>query len=712
MRSAGGREICYNIIKKDDACPMKVTVSFEKNWLDARRHEGIRVVRMVEKWVAGREGVKLISSTAQSVSVELNSDLRPAFSTDLEKMIVAEFKVEDPLKVMSYGGEGSFGQAAAVMEEESQQAEMTSAPKPEEPVDLVEQPSAASPEQVLPELMAQVPIKHSRELAEHFRETAVVVPMLRQMDALESFWRKCLLIAIDDGYGLTEFLSSLARLYAALGLIKEVGDKTTRELRVGVPPNSALPFAEWEEAVDVAKDTNRSNVRNQAGKAILCLDIGAWQGRLQSSEIKRYLRQLNVHSGSFTLVLRVPFVDARTLAQTEASLSDVFDIRTLTVSPASVEALAGYAADEFAKRGFSLAQDARDPFERWILEEKRDDSFFGYRTVDKMVCRAIYSKAVANCRADKAERTITDADLQGVVTSPSEADDPYAELNALIGLTSVKTRISEIVAQIKTQRKLTAKGRKVRRPAIHMLFSGNPGTGKTTVARLVARILKQEGVLRKGHLVEVKGRDLCGEYVGQTAPKTSAICRDAYGSVLFIDEAYSLFRGDGNDRDYGREALDTLIAEMENHRDDMCVIMAGYAEDMERMLGGNEGLKSRIPHTIEFPDYGRDELVRIFFSMLDGTFAYEQPLEEEVKRFFDAIPDEVMKARGFANARLVRNLYERTWGKAAYRSRLDEKDEEIRILASDLVGAAEENEFKQLMERSARRPIGFGAWCD
>ena len=265
------------------------------------------------------------------------------------------------------------------------------------------------------------------------------------------------------------------------------------------------------------------------------------------------------------------------------------------------------------------------------------------------------------------------------------------------------------MTQIKTQKKLAAKGRKVRRPSIHMLFSGNPGTGKTTVARIVARLLRDEGVLRKGNLIEVRGRDLCGEYVGQTAPKTSAICRDAYGSVLFIDEAYSLFRGDASDRDYGREALDTLVAEMENHRDDMCVIMAGYTDEMATMLGGNAGLKSRIPFVVDFPNYTKRELGDIFFSMLGDTFEYEKPLEKAVRGFFDGIPDEVIGERGFSNARFVRNLYERTWGRAAYRSSLDDGD--VRILASDLLGAADEKEFKQLLNKNARRPIGFGSWA-
>ena len=169
----------------------------------------------------------------------------------------------------------------------------------------------------------------------------------------------------------------------------------------------------------------------------------------------------------------------------------------------------------------------------------------------------------------------------------------------------------------------------------------------------------------------MRGRDLCGQYIGETAPRTSAICRDAYGSVLFIDEAYSLFRDEfSSARDYGREALDTLVAEMENHRDDFCVIMAGYKDEMDAMLKGNTGLMSRIPYEIEFPNYTRDDLEKIFFTMLDGTFDYEEGLKESVHGFFSEMPEEMFTSKEFSNARLVRNLFERTWGKAAYRQSL------------------------------------------
>ncbi len=463
--------------------------------------------------------------------------------------------------------------------------------------------------------------------------------------------------------------------------------------------------------MEFAKEMRRANEREAGCRPILSLDVGAWQDKLQRGEVQAFLRKLNASGDNFMLVFRIPFVEARTMNASAEALGDIFSIRPLVVPPTSLESLAAYAREQLAKRDFSLADDAMEGVESMILNEKRDDSFFGFKTVDKLVDEIIYGKAMENCRVGGVDRAISRTDVAACVSGgePHEGN-PRRELEDLVGLEGVKEKVSEIVAQIKAQKRLSAKGRRVKRPAIHMLFTGNPGTGKTTVARIVARLLRDEGILRKGHLIEVKGRDLCGEYVGQTAPKTSAICRDAYGSVLFIDEAYSLFRGDGNDRDYGREALDTLIAEMENHRDDLCVIMAGYTDEMETMLGGNSGLKSRIPFTVDFPNYTKEELGKIFFTMVGDSFEYEKPLEKAVRSFFGGLPDDVVADRGFSNARFVRNLYERTWGKAAYRSRLD--DGEIRLLASDLAGATEEREFKQLLEKTVRKPIGFGAWAD
>ena len=702
---------------------INLKIVLDEGWVREKASQGVRVMRQLERWISSSGVARMKASSTNAVVVEMDQARRPEFEKALVEKIKGDFKANDLSKIVSYeelsadadkpsrnasssaaGTEPAARQKAATTADEAKPAEARPAEEPSG------KPAGKSGK--LEKLLDGVPFRYSRELAAFMRETDMVIPMLARMDAMNSFWNRSLLVAMDDGCGLTDFLKALGRLYGMHGIAKaDLGPRDIREMRIEPSAHDEESVDGWDRAVDVAKDMKRANEGNAGSRPVLCLDIGAWQGRLGRGAVKGVLRKLKANSDNFTLVFRIPFVEASSMNAVSEALSDVFSLRPIVVPPTSLDNLADYVRDSLSKRSFSLADDAHDALERIILDEKRDDSFFGFKTMDKIVDNIIYSKAMANCRNGAVDRDIARDDLVPGATSLKPPDgDPRRELESLVGLASVKEKVSEIVAQIKAQRRLASKGRKVKRPAIHMLFTGNPGTGKTTVARIVARLLKEEGVLRKGHLIEVKGRDLCGEYVGQTAPRTSAICRDAYGSVLFIDEAYSLFRGDGSDVDYGREALDTLIAEMENHRDDMCVIMAGYTDEMETMLRGNAGMRSRIPYSIDFPNYTKEELGDIFFSMLGENFEYEKPLEKAVRKFFGGLSDEAISGKGFSNARFVRNLYERTWGKAAYRSRLD--DGEIRILASDLAGAAEEKEFRQLLEKTARRPIGFGAWAD
>ena len=729
---------------------MDLVLTFDGNWVEKQKAAGVRVTRRIEKWVSSRQDARLKSVRGDTLRVELSSEKDgPGFIAALERLLADEFREDDPRAVFSFheagAGTAPRGQerpGGGGAEDKAAQREggggvagggtpPGNSPPPPDPAaegtangeklsKRVPEDGAPDedPSAVLERFLGQVPFKHSPELSDYLRETVRVVPVLRRMDALASFWGQHVLLSIDDGYGLTRFLEALSALHAALGLAKfPPSPKACTELKIRVGPHEENRWIDWENAVETARDMRRANERHGAGRTVLCLDIGAWQGApLQSAAAKGYLRRLNAEAGTFTIVFRIPFVESRCLNSTQAALADILNVRPLVSPPVPLAQLTEYAQTKLAKRAFDLGNDAFPAFERWIIEEKSDDSFFGYRTIDKMVDQIIYDKALSNTRADaKAlDMRISASDLDPYAGRPDDGGDPEAELDALVGLDGVKAKVREIVGQIKYQRALSARGRRVKRPSIHMLFTGNPGTGKTTVARLVARILKKEGILRKGHLLEVKGRDFCGEYVGQTAPKTAAICRDAYGSVLFIDEAYSLFRGDRRDpgnRDYGPEALDTLVAEMENHRDDMCVIMAGYTDEMDDMLKGNIGLHDRIPFAIPFPNYGRDDLVRIFAFMAKDSFECDPGLEPALRKFFDAIPDDVFADKEFSNARFVRNLYERTWAKAACRARLAGENDAL-LLASDLEGAAQENEFKRLVERNERKfhPIGFAAW--
>ena len=697
----------------------QITISFAQEWLDEQRENGVRVIRQLEKWVATEDGVALKSSTRCGLTVELAPAAREKFLKDLAERMKADFGEGEPWAHATFSGDLA-GLDVPTRRAEARQDEQKAEPPPAgekaksgKNSDAGAAP-AEDPRETLEDICRRVPIKHSRELAAYVRETAEVIPTLQRMGVESSLWHQHLLLAVDAGYGRSEFLFALARLYKAFGLVKGELDKdSVREfilLPKGAPREADDGYrVTWENVLNAAQGMHRSNTRNGISKVVLYIDLSAWQSMLASDECKIRLRRLNSLCGTFQVVFRVPFLEGHVLRETADALNDILNVRTIAVPPTPIDDLIEYARGELATNGFRIADDALGAFEQWVLLDKVDNSFFGYKTMDKIVQQVIYEKALSNCRRRTEDRVIGVEDLKTSASADAE-DKPVAELEKMVGMDEVRRRLNEVIVQIKTLKKMAAKGKKVPSPAIHMIFTGNPGTGKTTVARILARMMKQAGILRKGHFVEVRGRDLCGQYIGETAPKTSAICRDAYGSVLFIDEAYSLFRDeDASCRDYGREALDTLVAEMENHRDDFCVIMAGYKDEMEAMLKGNAGLKSRIPFEIEFPNYTRDDLEKIFFTMLDGTFDYEDGLKEAVHEFFADMPEETFLSKEFSNARLVRNLFERTWGKAAYRQSMGGGGE-LRILRSDLAGAMSDNEFKKLMKKNTeRRAIGFGA---
>ena len=225
----------------------------------------------------------------------------------------------------------------------------------------------------------------------------------------------------------------------------------------------------------------------------------------------------------------------------------------------------------------------------------------------------------------------------------------------LIGLAPVKSRIRDISALLLIDRLRTRAGLSTGAPALHMSFTGNPGTGKTTVAMRMAEILHRLGYLRKGHLTAVTRDDLVGQYIGHTAPKTREILKRAMGGVLFIDEAYYLYRPE-NERDYGQEAIEILLQEMENDRDDLVVILAGYQDRMERFFRSNPGLSSRIAHHIEFPDYTSAELFAIAQMMLEQLQYRLSP--EAAAAFQDYIERRKLRPH-FANARSMRNALDR-----------------------------------------------------
>lgn len=290
--------------------------------------------------------------------------------------------------------------------------------------------------------------------------------------------------------------------------------------------------------------------------------------------------------------------------------------------------------------------------------------------------------AAATAAPDDGARTVAE------VLARSQVESVLEDLEReLVGLAPVKRRVREIAALLVIDRLRRNLGLAAQAPSLHMCFTGNPGTGKTTVARRMADVLHRLGCVRKGHLVAVTRDDLVGQYIGHTAPKTREVLQRAMGGVLFVDEAYTLYRPE-NERDYGQEAIDLLLQVMENRRDDLVVILAGYQDRMDGFFRCNPGLRSRIAHHLDFPDYRLPELVGIARHMLGQQHYRFGPGALEA---FEHALGEHMARPHFANARSVRNALERARLRQASRL-FAERD---RVLDCDRLTTLEPADFRR-----------------
>ena len=342
-----------------------------------------------------------------------------------------------------------------------------------------------------------------------------------------------------------------------------------------------------------------------------------------------------------------------------------------------------YSNDELARifqamargQGYQLADDLVSALPQRITRIPRGRGFANGRSSRQLLEATITKQSGRLATADDVDasalNTLVAADLpapedsgvqQGEGGKRRNLADLLAELDGMIGLAPVKDQVRTLVAETRVDARRRSAGLKVAPRSRHLVFTGNPGTAKTTVARLIAQLFRELGVLSSGHLVETSRPDLIAEYLGQTAAKTRAVCEKAIGGVLFIDEAYTLVSG--GESDYGPEAIAEILVQMENRRDDLLVIAAGYPADMDRFLDANSGLRSRFGATVDFPDYSNDELVGIF-EVMAGAQNYL--LSDDLRATLPASVAAIDRRVGFANGRSARGLLERTVARQAVR---------------------------------------------
>lgn len=544
-------------------------------------------------------------------------------------------------------------------------------------------------------------VSFSTEMTAYIKEMNHVASTLKSIDSMEQFFEKSLLVSIDDGWGYSEFLQVIRKELLAYygGITIEANIKEEN-----YPSGKGIDV--WEKKIaDVTVLTER--LERSEGFAILSFDMRNWMNEFSNPSFLKYIREIGDKAKNILIVFRISSLDDKVVKKIEDDLSNVISVRTIEVTPASIENMVEYMKAKLEEARFTVSSDCNELLEQWIYQERFDEHFYGYKTLDKMVSEVIYQKVLHSKGITKSKEEITNLkpeDIRRMLVDSMEVQDPYELLEELVGLAQLKTKVKELVVQLKFQKELVNQGKEIERPSLHMMFTGNPGTGKTTVARIIGQIFKQEGLLRKGHFIEIMGGSFVTGNISTTLQKVRSACREAYGSVLFIDEAYSMSvsHSSGNVTD---EILPILVTEMENHRDDLCVIFAGYKEEMDKFLKENSGLRSRIPHVLEFPNYNKEELMEIFFHMLKGNFEYEDDLKETLQEYMESISEIAMEEREFSNARFVRNLYERLWGKAAYRAS-ESENAEVVLLKEDLAKVIEEEEFHALLAKKKRR-IGY-----
>ena len=523
-------------------------------------------------------------------------------------------------------------------------------------------------------------------------EAVPVVADMHKRDSLDSFKAQNYLFSVNDGCGLTRVINLLTLFAVELGVFSKkfyfefVLSDETQGRKINV-----------KDLLNILYDKENYD-------KLVCLDISEFMVKSKQRELKDLLLEISHVSGNFNFVFRVPYIEPHELKKIEETLSDILFIKTFTIPPFSDKEIRQYTERMLDPLRLEMDEEAWEIFFARIREEKSDGRFYGLRTVKKVFDETVLLKHQADAQNRGAsDDTIRGAEIKPLsVTYGVEGKDAFDELSEMIGMEKITERIREIVAQVE----VSIQNDKLERPCMHMRFVGAPGTGKTTVARIVGRVFAEHKLLSNGYFFEYGARDFCGEYIGQTAPKTAAICRDAYGSVLFIDEAYDLYRGGvGSENDYGREALTTLISEMENHRDNLVVIMAGYKAEMEKLMQGNAGLRSRMPYLVEFPSYTKEQLAQIFMLMAEKHFACQKELKPAVEQYFDELPQSYISSEEFSNARFVRNLYERTWSKAAMRAQLNGLKEVV-LCQEDFFAAKSEKEFSEKLT-TGRNRVGF-----
>lgn len=483
------------------------------------------------------------------------------------------------------------------------------------------------------------------------------------------FFQRTLLFFADTGRGVDKSIRILSDIIAGSAL---QADSETRRIR--------LTSVEDAKAYQSVFSAINNNIE------VIMIDLTAIAGQTEDPGFRAFLDNLShcIAYGKSLLVFRFPYLPRDRVEQIHRYFEYYFSATPVIFEPFTDKDVLMLAVGFLRQYGAHFSKGAARPFLERVAESRNAGCFFGARTVEHMVDEIMLhmvdsgrqfggeNKPVA-IRSEDVEASLPSRELiadNRRAAQERDYEDALEELHNMVGMEQVEEQVRSIIRSILYTRKIGLAS-----PSFHMCFTGNPGTGKTTVARIIAKTLKDCGVLRVGNCIECNTTDLIAGYVGQTAKKTRDVCASAYGSVLFIDEAYMLASDNGS---FAGEALAELLTQIENHRDDLLVILSGYAVEMEKMLSSNAGMKRRFPFRIDLPNCTGEQLTAIYMKLLKADQAkakengcrieWIEEFEKAVREHFCSIDGKILSDRAFGNGGYARNLMEATVSAALART--------------------------------------------